>query len=440
MYEKKHNKINMDDINIKIPQIGKQLTPLIKKINILCKSLDYGVIIHNKQTIYLNNHNKLCIFSILKYLYTNNLLLKPLSSYDSDKQTEFVDIINSDNKSLLLDWINANGRFIMRHLNLLVQTNRIPSNLYNVEIDTNMMNEFVELELMEFIHNKLNYKHIHTISYNNLTIKLTIYSKNKTLPKKMLEDIILRIIICGLFKSTHNNININVDIYLTPFKKKCEYSQGIDVIGPREINSGASITNTKLFIFRQEELNKVLVHELIHYLELDLNEVPFLDCSTYFNISSNNEIRLNEAYTEIMALMINTIIFSDKVDVIKDILNKELKYSMYQSAKILSLFNFKNAHEFFKQCDCDNFRQNTDIFSYFIVKTAILLNLDDFLKLYYNGKITRLNFKEYILAITLSKKYMSLIDKFMKIIHSNKHFLKHPKTLLNTLRMTYYDL
>jgi hypothetical protein len=436
MYEKKHNKINMDNIKIKIPQIGKQLNPLITKINILYKSLDYGVIIHNKQTIYLNNTNKMCIFSILKYLFKNNLLSHPLSRYNSDKETEFVDIINSNNKPRLLEWVNDNGRFIMRHVNFLVQNNRIPKHFYNLEIDTDMMNEFVELELMEFIHNELNYKHIHTISYSNLTIKLNIYSKNKTIPKKMLEDIILRIIICGLFKSVQTNININVDIYLTPFKKKCDFNKGIDVIGPREINSGASITNTKLFIFRQEELNKVLVHELIHYLELDLNEVPFLDCSTYFNISSTNEIRLNEAYTEIMALLINTIIYSGNYNDVKQILNAELKYSMYQSAKILTLFNFENASEFFKQCDCEKFRQNTDIFSYFIVKTAILLNLDDFLKLYNYGKITRLNFKEYILSITMSKKNTSFIDKFMKIIQNNKQ----PKVLLNTLRMTHYDL
>ena len=121
---------------------------------------------------------------------------------------------------------------------------------------------------------------------------------------------------------------------------------------------------------------------------------------------------------------------------VKKILNGELKYSMYQSAKILTLFNFDNASEFFKQCDCEKFRQNTDIFSYFIVKTGILLNLDDFLELYYKDKITRFNFKDYILSVTLSKKYMEYIDKFMKFIQNNKQ----PKSLLNTLRMTHYDL
>jgi hypothetical protein len=426
----------MDEIKIKLPSIGKNLKPLIKKINILYKSLDYGVIKQNKQTIILNMSTKMCIFSIFKYLHKNNLLTHPLTRYTKEKQHDFLEHIKNGNKSNLLEWVNDNGNYIMRHVNFLVTNNRIPHHYYNLAIDKDIMNEFVELELMEYIHNELNYKHIHNISYSNLTIKINIYSKNKSIPKQMLEDIIIRTIICGLFKSTQVNININVDIYLTPFKKKIEYSSGIDVIGPREINSGASIENKKLFIFRQEELNKVLVHELVHYLQLDLNEVPFKECSNYFNISSNNEIRLNEAYTEIMALLINTIIYSDNYSSVKKILNAELKYSMYQSAKILTLFKFDSSNDFFKSCDCDNFRQNTDIFSYFIVKTAILLNLDNFLELYYNNKITRFNFKDYILALTLSKKYISFINKFMKFIQNNNL----PKTLLNTLRMTHYDL
>ena len=51
---------------------------------------------------------------------------------------------------------------------------------------------------------------------------------------------------------------------------------------------------------------------------------------------------------------------------------------MYQSAKILTIFNFENADQFFKKCDGGKFKQNTDIFSYFIVKTAILMDLDAF--------------------------------------------------------------
>jgi hypothetical protein len=426
----------MDSIKIKLPHIGKNIKPIIKKVNFLYKNIKYGVLQHHMKTIKLNNNHKLCVFSIFRYLYQNNMLVSCLNKYSNDNQSEFKAIIDTSNKHKLAEWINSHGRPMMEHINYLVTNNRIPGHLYNMAIDTDIMNGFVELELMEYIHNELNYKHIYTIIYKNLNININISSKNKTIPTRVINDIVERVIICGLFKSTIQTININVDIYLTPFKKKCDYNQGQDIIGPREINSGASIVGKKLFVFRKEELNKVLVHELFHYLAIDLNEVPFDNFSQYFNLSPNNDVLLNEAYTEIMAILINTIIYSDKHGVVTEILNKELKYSMYQSAKILTIFNFDNAAQFFKGYDCEKFKQNTDIFSYFIVKTSILMDLDGFLELYYSNNITASTFKDYVLSVTLSKKYVNYINKFMDYIKNNKQ----PKYLLNTLRMTHYDL
>ena len=392
----------MDAIKIKIPQVGKNLNPFIEKINGIYNNIDANLVETNKQTIQLNNQHKLCVFTIFKHLYDTNILKSSLHKYSQENQHLFKEIMETQNKHRLAEWLNSYGRIVMNHINYLLKTNRIPQHMYNSAIDTNIMNEFVELYLMEHIHNELKYKHIITIKYNNLDI----------------------------------NININVDIYLTPFKKKYNYYKPLEILGPREINSGASIVGTKLFVFRIEELNKVLVHELVHYLALDLHEVPFDNFSDYFNVSSNNKVLLNEAYTEIMGLLINTCIFTDKVSVVKDILNKELKYSMYQSAKILTIFKFENADQFFKKCDCENFKQNTDIFSYFIVKTAILMDLDGFLGLYYENKINPDTFKDYILPLTLSKSFINYINKFMEYIKNNRL----PNSLLNTLRMTHYDL
>ena len=426
----------MDAIKIKIPQVGKNLNPFIEKINGIYNNIDANLVETNKQTIQLNNQNKLCVFTIFKHLYDTNILKSSLNNYSQENQHIFKEIMETQNKHRLAEWLNSYGRIIMNHVNYLLKTNIIPDHMYNSVIDPNIMNEFVELYLMEHIHNELNYKHIYTIKYKNLDIILNIYSKNNSVSSRTINDIVERVIVCGLFKSTEVNININVDIYLTPFKKKYDYYKPLEILGPREINSGASLVNKKLFVFRKEELNKVLVHELVHYLEIDLNDVPFANFPHFFNVSTNNKVLLNEAYTEIMALLINTCIYSDKLSVVKETLNKELKYSMYQSAKILTIFKFYTAEQFFKRCDCDKFKQNTDIFSYFIVKTAILMDLDGFLELYYSNKITPYNFKDYVLSVTLSKKYVGYINKFMKYMKNNKQ----PMSLLNTLRMTHYDL
>ena len=426
----------MDAIKIKIPKIGKNLKPFIKKINEIYNNIDLDLLNTNNETIQLNNQNKLCVFTIFKHLYDTNILESSLYKYSKENQHLFKEIMDTQNKHRLAEWLNSYGRIVMNHINYLLKTNRIPQHMYNSAIDPNIMNEFVELYLMEHIHNELKYKHIITIKYKNLDIIINIYSKNNSVSSKIINDIVERVIVCGLFKSKEVNININVDIYLTPFKKKYNYYKPLEILGPREINSGASIVGQKLFVFRIEELNKVLVHELVHYLSIDLHDVPFNNFSDYFNVNSNNIVLLNEAYTEIMGLLINTCIYSDKVSVVKEILNNELKYSMYQSAKILTIFKFENADQFFKKCDCENFKQNTDIFSYFIVKTAILMDLDGFLDLYYASKITPLTFKDYILPLTLSKRFINYINKFMEYIKNNNQ----TKSLLNTLRMTHYDL
>ena len=426
----------MDDIKIKIPKVGKNLSPFIKKINEIYNNIDLDLLNTSNEIIQLNNQNKLCVFTIFKHLYDNNILNSSLHKYSHTNQQLFKDIMETSDKPRLAEWLNSYGRIIMNHVNYLLKTNIIPNHMYNSDIDQNIMNEFVELYLMEHIHNELKYKHIYTINYKNLDIMLNIYSKTNSLSSIVINDIIERVIVCGLFKSTEQNININVDIYLTPFKKKYNYYKPLEILGPREINSGASIVGHKLFVFRKEELNKVLVHELVHYLSIDLHDVPFNNFSDYFNVNSNNTVLLNEAYTEIMGLLINTCIYSNKVSVVKESLNKELKYSIYQSAKILTIFKFENAFHFFKKCDCENFKQNTDIFSYFIVKTAVLMDLDEFLTLYYESKITALSFKDYILPITLSKRFINYINKFMAHIKNNRL----PNSLLNTLRMTHYDL
>ena len=89
--------------------------------------------------------------------------------------------------------------------------------------------------------------------------------------------------------------------------------------------------------FRKEELYKVLIHELIHYLKLDLvRKVEFPDYYKYFNIPQNTEIRLNEAYTEIFAVIFNSMINTNESELIS-VLNRELKYSLYQCAKIWTI-------------------------------------------------------------------------------------------------------
>ena len=140
---------------------------------------------------------------------------------------------------------------------------------------------------------------------------------------------------------------------MTPFTKK--FNKKSIILGPKEINTGFTTYQHKLCIFREEELNKVLIHELIHYLQLDLGYIKSNRISNYFNINPNIEIRLNEAYTEILALIINVSINSylnkgrKNYSFANKMINYELKFTLYQISKILIHYNFKSIYYFFKK-------------------------------------------------------------------------------------------
>ena len=86
-----------------------------------------------------------------------------------------------------------------------------------------------------------------------------------------------------------------------------------------------------------------------------------------------------------MANIINCICCSyeyqnqENKELYKLFLTYEIKYSIYQCAKILRLYGFQNYEEFNRPYDGQNkFKQQTSVFSYFLVKTALLTNLDQF--------------------------------------------------------------
>jgi hypothetical protein len=420
--------MELSDIKIPIRKIGYNIKNLYKSIKDTQISLKKYNINYSKKQI--TNTSQISVIKIIKYL----LDAKFIDNYITLEQHDiFNKILESKDLDKLNNWLNSNSPKLMDRVNQLIHYNKIPAKLLNPSIDNILINRFVELNILDYLLNKLDYIHSYTIHYMNIQIKLKIYSKTKTISKKILNEIIDRIVILCLYKSTTVKLNINIDIFMTPFKKKI--SKDTKILTSCEVNSGFTSHNYKICIYRKEELNKVLVHELIHYLELDLDEVEFPDFYNYFNLEKSNDIKLNEAYTEILALVFNSIIISKSLTECKKILNIELKFSLYQVGKILNLYEFMNAHDFFKPNTNDNrFKQTTSVFSYFIIKTILLFNIDTFLDLYYNKQINKYNFKDIVLSI-IDPTLIGIIDNFIKYIN----MYNQDKKLFSNLRMTYHE-
>lgn len=171
----------------------------------------------------------------------------------------------------------------------------------------------------------------------------------------------------------------------TPFKK--ELPERGKVFTPLHVNSGFSVFNEYLFIFRREEFDKVLIHELIHHIGIDDNiQLRYkIDDSFPFAIEkSNSTILFNETFVEVSANLINIIFESieGKGDPIK-LLNRERDFALSQVAKILKFSEFTSYEQFIKSDSSKLVKyDDTNLFAYYFAKAGILYYLEDYFKLF----------------------------------------------------------
>lgn len=161
---------------------------------------------------------------------------------------------------------------------------------------------------------------------------------------------------------------INVSIYLSTFKKEII---GNDIT-PFNVNSGFTNNNTDIYIYREEEWTKVLIHELIHAYKFD----NFQKTISPFFPQSNDYIY--EAITEFYAIILHSKWISHITNIsFSNIINYEIKFNIYQNLKIIKHLNIYNKNDFIN-IPSKNINMKTSIFSYFIVKLELLLNYNKY--------------------------------------------------------------
>lgn len=176
------------------------------------------------------------------------------------------------------------------------------------------------------------------IIYLKCTNQKLIYIKNRL-------NIFLKII---TYLQGNIKTNITIFLILTNLKKQCDENK---TIKPKHINSGyTDIIKKIIFIWREEEFEKVTFHELIHYFDKD-----------HRNENYNNDTlkRYYEALTDTKAIYYNIIYISLLTKIkIKELLNLELNFINNQATYIQNMLNKKN-------------HTITDAYSYYILKSKI---------------------------------------------------------------------
>jgi len=300
----------------------------------------------------------------------------------------------------------------------------------NVHAYNGIISRFTPLSIIKTILNKHNTKTSYEFSYKTNKINIIVFSRKTPILLDLLNKAIKSLLFLEIFG--FKNKEIKVEYYPTESKKKLDKNS--DYIGISSVNSG--FTTFKIFpeitIFRKEESDKVLIHEMVHLLELDFA----LDDNTEISNIILNDININkeaqfinffEAYTDSIAIIFNSIFncIITKTD-IGSYFMQELLYLEDTVINILDVFDIKSIKELFRSKGSNMLIQKTSVLSYYILKYGLLLRTDLLLERFQPGiKWNSLNIEElYRLSIN----------------NLNKNPLNHNGVNHDSMRMSYNQL
>ncbi len=299
---------------------------------------------------------------------------------------------------------------------------------------------FVDLNIKLYVENNINKCEHYSFQHMELYY---FFNNNNNIDINIKYDLLQHIYkISKWLYSILPSKKITLCYFDTPIKKT--YNNSVNFLSSENVNSGSS-SDKLIMIWRREEICKVLIHELIHYLDMDIKNDTRLFNIIKYNIGNiEYPIIINETITELQAQFLNTIyqsiILNDKAfDNFKTMYNYEQIFSWYQFAKIMKYYSINNYK-------IDNlvkhFNQSTNVFSYYILKSLLTLRFSDILFLFdhYKNHINEKSNNCNIDKCNIIIKYITTIHKksyceynilINKIIH-------HLKLDDKSLRMTIF--
>lgn len=163
--------------------------------------------------------------------------------------------------------------------------------------------------------------------------------------------------------------NVYINILPVSFSKKLSKPIGID-----DINSASTLVypdyyGGPIFIWRLDEIEKVLVHEALHSMHYDVDIINMDLVEPLLSLDKSiNMLNINEAYTELCASFIYNLFKDDSKTQLMKNMENELKNSLMNCGKLLETYGIKKIQNLY----LENYRQNASAFSYIILKTGLL--------------------------------------------------------------------
>ena len=264
--------------------------------------------------------------------------------------------------------------------------------------------------------------------------------------KKIIEKIATRsFLVLQLTQTVIKTYNpLHITIYYDETKKTCTYGED-KFMSPVNVNSGFThvINNDTIAgpitIYRKEELLKVCIHEVLHSTYIDTKNI-FSGPS----LCSSSNIMYSEAYVEFFASFLNIICTFIEKKIKKErhmeLIEREYKWNMYQSAKILSINNFELFESIFDKKCKQRVMEKTNSISYYCIKAALFHNCQYVLSIFFkkkNNKIilkSNINTTEITTNSLFNKTFIRRQNNIIKWISKNKK-----KRIHKSMRMTLLE-
>jgi hypothetical protein len=296
------------------------------------------------------------------------------------------------------------------------------------------------------------------------TISNSVRGKHFAEVRDFLKRAHIWLLVASHYASPQCSSEVDVYLYMTPHKKVLPTS---DEGAVSQVHINTALTTqcsqkTEIVLFRREEVFKVFVHESCHNLGLDFsgfpgaNEMAKQVVAGIFPIQS--ELCIYESYCEMWAELVNIVIadivahprrrgFETAWPAIVRNINVERRFTMFQVAKLLTHNNMGYA-DLMKPGNL--YREKTEAFCYFVLKSIMLFHCDDFLAWCFRNNVSghgvslqfnQANAKKYVVDLIASHykspEYVEALNK------THEHFVKNrarlPALIRNTMRMTIIE-
>ena len=281
----------------------------------------------------------------------------------------------------------------------------------------------------------------------------------------------LQLVSSYLPKTQKCSQNVDIYLFLTEHKKNLPSHMDIhidEIHANTAFTTGCITEKTTISVFREEEWFKVFMHETFHNLGLDFIDIdhPRINdvIRNIFQIPIT-DIRVYEVYAEMWAEIMNTLFLVYEMDsparkgrlpMVRWIATAEKAFileqtfSLFQANKILYFQKMKYP-DLFNVSLASNYKENTYIFSYFILKSIWMIQVNEFLEFCakQTGKFTMKfdlssknldRFLTHLVDFARSDKYISEISRIHALSIPILDKKKKGDFIANTLRMTCLEL